>query len=61
MVHVSGLAEQDRLQVTALDGKRMQVPVQRNGSEAIVDLTHLSHGVYMVSVNQRFTFKLMKP
>lgn len=60
-VHVSGLTKGDRLQVFALDGKQQQVPVAMQGSEAVADLSGLSRGLYVVSVNQRFTFKLMKP
>ena len=61
MVHVSGLAERDRLQVFRPDGKQAKAGITRNGSEATVDLSREPRGIYLVSVNNRFTFKLMKP
>lgn len=61
VVRVSGLQSSDRLQVFSLDGKSISAVVSRNDGEATVDLTQKSRGIYIVSVNQRFTFKLMKP
>ena len=61
VVRVSGLLLSDRLQVFGLDGKSVSAVVSRNDGEATVDLTQQPHGIYIVSVNQRFTFKLMKP
>ena len=61
VVNVSGLQDTDRLQVFTLDGKSISTSVSRNGKEASVDLSNQKQGVYIVSVNQRFTFKLMKP
>lgn len=61
VVRVSGLQPSDRLQVFGLDGKNVGAVVSRNDSEATVDLTQMPRGIYIVSVNQRFTFKLMKP
>ena len=61
VVRVSGLQPSDRLQVFGLDGKNVSAVVSRNDGEATVDLTQQSRGIYIVSVNQRFTFKLMKP
>ena len=61
VVRVSGLQPSDRLQVFGLDGKNVGAAVSRNDGEAIVDLTPKPRGIYIVSVNQRFTFKLMKP
>jgi len=61
VVRVSGLQPSDRLQVFGLDGKNVSVVVSRNDSEATVDLTQKPRGIYIVSVNQRFTFKMMKP
>lgn len=60
VVRVSGLQPSDRLQVFGLDGKNVGAVVSRNDSEATVDLTQTRPGIYIVSVNQRFTFKLMK-
>jgi len=61
VVRVSGLQPSDHLQVFSLDGKSINAAVSRNDGEAIVDLTQKPRGIYIVSVNQRFTFKLMKP
>ena len=61
VVRVSGLLPSDRLQVFGLDGKSVSTVVSRNDGEATVDLTQQPRGIYIVSVNQRFTFKLMKP
>lgn len=61
VVRVSGLQPSDRLLVFSLDGKNVSAAVSRNDSEATVDLTQKPHGIYIVSVNHRFTFKLMKP
>ena len=61
VVRVSGLQPSDRLQVFGLDGKNVSAVVSRNDGEATVDLTQQPRGIYIVSVNQRFTFKMMKP
>ena len=61
VVNVSGLQDTDRLQVYTLDGKSISPSVSRHGKEASVDLSSQKQGVYIVSVNQCFTFKLMKP
>ena len=61
VVRVSGLQPLDRLLVFSLDGKNISAAVSRNDSEATVDLTQKPRGIYIVSVNHRFTFKLMKP
>ena len=61
VVRVSGLQKDDLVQVFALDGKSIGAPISRHDGEAVVDLSQQRRGVYMISVNQRFTFKLMKP
>ena len=61
VVHVSGLSDSDRLTVVSLDGKQVKPAVSLNGSEATVDLTGQPRGCYIVSVNKRFSFKLLKP
>lgn len=61
VVRVGGLQSSDRLLVFSLDGKNVSAAVSRNDSEATVDLTQKPRGIYIVSVNQRFSFKLMKP
>ena len=61
VARVSGLQPSDRLQVFGFDGKSVSAVMSRNDGEAIVDLTQQPRGIYIVSVNQRFSFKLMKP
>ena len=61
VVHVSGLSDSDRLTVVSLDGKQVKPAVSLNGSEATVDLTGQPRGCYIVRVNKRFSFKLLKP
>ena len=61
VVSVSGLQATDHIQVYSLDGKSAEAVVSHHESEATVDLSQQRRGVYMVSVNKSFTFKLMKP
>ena len=61
VVSVSGLQGGDRLKVFDLQGKVVKADISRYDDKATVDLSALRRGIYMVSVNQRFTFKLMKP
>ncbi len=61
VVRVSGLKDADRVQVYRIDGKSVQADVNRHGSEAIVSLDNERRGIYLVSVNNSFTFKMMKP
>ena len=61
VVRISGLEKTDRLQVYSLDGKSIDAAVTQHDGGATVDLSQQRRGVYMVSVNQRFTFKLTKP
>lgn len=61
VVSISGLQSADRIQVFGLDGKSINAAINRHDSEATVDLTQQRRGVYVVSVNQSFSFKLMKP
>ncbi len=61
VVHVSGLKDADRLQVYRIDGKRAKAIINRRGSEATVSIDGEQRGIYLVSVNHCFTFKLMKP
>ena len=61
VVRVGGLQSSDRLQVFSIDGKSVSAVVSRNDSEATIDLTQQPRSIYIVSVNQRFSFKLMKP
>lgn len=61
VVDVNGLQQGDRLQVVSLDGKSViSVKVSHDGTQT-VDLRQQPRGVYVVSVNRSFTFKLMKP
>jgi len=61
VVGVSGLKKADIVMVYHLDGRQVQVSVSKHEGTAEVDLNNEPRGVYMVSVNKRFTFKLMKP
>ena len=61
VVRVGGLQSSDRLQVFSIDGKSVSAVVSRNEGEATIDLTQQPRSIYIVSVNQRFSFKLMKP
>ncbi len=61
VVSISGLQGTDRIQVFGLDGKSINAAISRHDGEATVDLTQQRHGVYVVSVNKSFSFKLMKP
>ena len=61
MVRVSGLNDGDRLMVASVSGRQVQPTMSRNGSEAVIDLSGQPRGCYIVSVNKRFSFKLMKP
>ena len=61
IVRASGLLPSDHLQVFSIDGKRVSAVVNRHHGEATVDLSHKPRGLYLISVNKRFTFKLMKP
>lgn len=60
-VRISGLKSKDRIEVYSLDGKKVLVPTTIQDSEAVVDLSGRPRGVYMLSVNGSFTFKIMKP
>jgi len=60
-LRVTGLKDGDHLSVYSMDGKIISAPVTRYGSEAVIDLKGRTNGIYIVSVNNSFTFKLMKP
>lgn len=61
IVRASGLLPSDHLQVFSIDGKSVNAIVNRNDRGATIDLTQKPRGLYLISVNKRFTFKLMKP
>lgn len=61
VVGISGLQQADRIMVCCLDGKSVDAAISRHEGEATIDLSRQPRGVYLISVNQRFTFKLMKP
>ena len=63
VVLVRGLQTGDKLQVVGIDGKAVRADMQRQPNEgtATVDLSGQPRGCYVISVNRRFTFKLMKP
>lgn len=58
---ISGLSRGDRVEAASLDG-RSAVPARRASSgELTLDLSRQPRGVYVISVNQRHTFKYVKP
>ena len=61
VVGICGLQQADRIMVCSLDGKSVDAAISRHEGEATIDLSRQPRGVYLISVNQRFTFKLMKP
>jgi hypothetical protein len=58
-VIVSGLAATDRLGLYALDGRKITAIVSEGGL-ANISLADLSAGVYVVNINSKHSFKIMK-
>lgn len=58
-VVVSGLAETDRLSLYALDGRKVE-DFASEGGQANISLAKLSAGVYVVNINSKQSFKIMK-
>lgn len=60
-IRVCGLSEGDRVEAASMDG-RSAVPARRASSgELTLDLCRQPRGVYVISVNHRWTFKFVKP
>jgi hypothetical protein len=60
-IAVNGLNAGDEVQVVGIDGRSVMNARAAEGGQAVVDLSSRTHGIYVISVNKRFTFKYMKP
>jgi hypothetical protein len=60
-IDVSGLQAGDRIAVAKADGRSVMNLSAASGGHAVIDLSRQGSGVYVVSVNKSFTFKIMKP
>jgi hypothetical protein len=60
-IDVSGLQAGDRIAVAKADGRSVMNHSAASGGHAVRDLSRQCSGVYVVSVNKSFTFKIMKP
>lgn len=60
VIAISGLHEGDAILVATADGRSVPGVTVSTGKSAVVDLTSQPRGIYLVSVNKRFTFKYMK-
>jgi len=58
---VNGLQAGDRIAVAKADGRSVMNLSAASGGHAVIDLSRQGSGVYVVSVNKSFTFKIMKP
>ena len=61
MVGVSGLNAGDVILVADLSGRSVMNRKAPASGQTVVDLSDYQRGVYVISINQRFTFKYMKP
>jgi len=61
IIHISGLKRGDRIQMVALDGKMVASATAGQDGEALLDLSSQSSGIYVVSINKDYSFKLIKP
>lgn len=61
VVSISGLQEGDCLLVSSVDGKTIVNSTMSSDGQQTLDLSRHPRGIYVLSVNHRFTFKLMKP
>ncbi len=60
-IAVNGLNAGDEVQVVGIDGRSVMNARAAEGGQAVVDLSSRTRGIYVISVNKRFTFKYMKP
>lgn len=60
-IAVNGLSAGDEVQVVGIDGRSVMNARAAEGGQAVVDLSGRTRGIYVISVNKRFTFKYMKP
>ena len=61
LVCVRGMKEGTRVQAYAADGRAVATVIAAANGEATVNLKSQTRGMYIISVNQRETFKIMKP
>ena len=60
-IAVNGLSEGDEVQVVGIDGRSVMNARAADSGQAVIDLSSHTRGIYVISVNKRFTFKYMKP
>ena len=60
-IAIIGLKTGDVVSIVKVDGRNVLNTKAQIDGTVTINLSHLSTGVYVVSVNKRFTFKLMKP
>ena len=60
-IAVNGLIAGDEVQVVGIDGRSVMNVRTATSGQAVVDLSSRTRGIYVISVNKRFTFKYMKP
>ena len=61
IISVKGLKTADRILVVRADGKTVMNVEARQDGQLTIDLSQKPRGIYLVSVNRSFTFKLLKP
>ncbi len=60
-IKVTGLNDADMLRVYSIDGKNVSASISRQDNVAIVSLPTGKRGMYVISVNNSFTFKIVQP
>jgi hypothetical protein len=58
---VSGLQLHDKVQMVTVNGRSVFYKEAYNDADMTIDMNSQPHGIYIVSVNKRFTFKIVKP
>ena len=61
IVRVRGINQGARVQAFAPEGRVVATAVAASGGEAVISLKAQPRGMYLISVNQRETFKILKP
>ncbi len=59
-VRIGGVSDSDAISVYSVDGRKVSADVSRDGSQAAVSLVSLPHGVYVVNVNGKQSFKVVR-
>ena len=60
-IRMSGMSVGDRIQVVALDSRSVATVIVGQDGVAIIDLSCQPSGIYVVSLNKDYSFKLIKP